>query len=244
MLVSIITVVYNGAETIEKTILSVLNQTYTDIEYIVVDGCSSDNTVAIAKSYVDKFIERGMSINVISEKDNGMYEALNKGIRLSHGELVGQINSDDWYELTAVEDMVNLFENEHYDIAWASLNVLTPLGKKIKRAFYKPILTTAGFSHPTMFTRREVLLEYPYACRDMDDDFDMVLRVKKGNKKIAVLNKPLANYVVGGMSTEKSIKNSFHRVKMKYSTYRRNGYTRFSLFYCIAVELVKYIFGG
>lgn len=243
MLVSIITVAYNSAVTIEKAIQSVLNQTYNDIEYIVVDGCSSDDTVKIAESYIQKFSDKGMTMKVISERDNGMYDALNKGVRLARGELVGQINTDDWYEINAVEVMVNHYLKDGYEMAWSNLNVITPTGVKVKRAFHKPILTTAGFCHPTMFSKRDVLLNHPYACRAMDDDFDMVLRANRDRVKIRTYSDIIANYTVGGMSTTKSLKNSISRVKMKYKTYRRNGYPRISLIYCLSVELIKYIYG-
>ena len=107
MLVTIITVAYNSEKTIAKTLESVLNQTYSDIEYIIVDGASSDGTVKVAKSFVDKFAEKeGRILKIISEPDKGMYDALNKGAGMASGEIVGQVNADDWYEPDAVEKMV------------------------------------------------------------------------------------------------------------------------------------------
>ena len=94
-----------------------------------------------------------------------------------------------------------------------------------------------------MFSKREVLLELPYACEQMDDDFEMVLRAHKAGKKIITLNKVLANYRFGGMSTTKSVKDSVKRVKMKYATYRKLGYSRFYWLYCVAIETAKYILG-
>ena len=106
MLVSIITVAFNSEQTIRKTIESVLNQTYPEIEYIIVDGASKDGTAMIASEYIDLFASReGCSLTVISEPDMGMYDALNNGARIATGELVGQINADDWYESDAVEKM-------------------------------------------------------------------------------------------------------------------------------------------
>ena len=109
LLVSIITVSFNGEDTIARTIESVLGQTYQNIEYILIDGASTDRTVEIAESFRPRFEEKNMPFTVISEPDKGMYDALNKGTRAAHGELVGQINSDDWYEPDAVETMVNLY---------------------------------------------------------------------------------------------------------------------------------------
>ena len=95
--VSIITVVYNGAKTIEHTIQSVLNQSYKNIEYIIIDGLSTDGTQKIIEKYID-------SISYfVSEKDNGLYDAMNKGIQKATGSMIGIINSDDWYNPYAVE---------------------------------------------------------------------------------------------------------------------------------------------
>ena len=87
-LVSIITVSYNSARTIRRTIESVLHQTYTNIEYWIIDGASSDETVSIAKEYENAFEKRGMEYHILSEPDRGIYDAMNKGIRLSHGEII------------------------------------------------------------------------------------------------------------------------------------------------------------
>lgn len=243
MKVTILTVAYNCGETIATAIESVLNQTYTNIEYLVIDGLSKDNTVEIAESYVAKFFEKGFIMKVISEPDKGMYDALNKGVTLASGELIGNINADDWYEPNAVEEMVRFYEKEKYDLAWADLRIIKPSGNMIKKAHVGKLWTTAGFCHPTMFSRRKVLLELPYACEKMDDDFEMVLRANKAGKKIVTLNKVLANYRFGGMSTKKSVKDLVKRVNMKYDTYRKHGYSPLYWFYCVAMETAKFIWG-
>ncbi len=241
--VSIITVCLNSEKTIERTICSVLKQTYDHIEYLVIDGKSSDHTVEIVESYREKFRERGFEFRLISEKDGSMYEALNKGAKMATGELIGNINSDDWYEPCAVAEMVGLYKEKKYDLAWADLRILKPSGDMIKRAKVGKIWTTAGFCHPTMFSRKAILLEYPYACLQWDDDFDMVTRVHKDGKKICTLNKVLANYTFGGMSTEKGLSNMRRRIKSRYQTYRRNGYSPVYWVYCFGVEAAKYILG-
>ena len=98
MKVSIITICFNSEAVIRKTIESVLNQTYTDIEYIIIDGASKDKTVEIAESYRLSLEGKGITFNVYSEPDKGIYDAMNKGINKATGELVGLINSGDWYE--------------------------------------------------------------------------------------------------------------------------------------------------
>ena len=241
--VTIITVCYNSEKTISDAIESVLNQTYKNIEYLVIDGLSKDSTAEIARKYIPIFEEKGMKMKVISEPDQGMYDALNKGARLASGELIGNINSDDWYEPVAVEKMVRLYEQENYDFAWADLRIVKPGGDIIKRAHVGRLKTTSGFCHPTMFSKREALMELPYACEQMDDDYEMILRAFKKNKKIVTLNEVLANYRIGGMSTQKSIKNTTKRIQMKYATYRKHGYSRFYWFYCVLIESVKFILG-
>ena len=104
-LVSIITVVYNGEKYLQQTIDSVVNQSYRNIEFIIIDGGSTDGTLDIIKAN-----EESVS-KWISEPDEGLYDAMNKGIRLSRGEIIGMINSDDWYELDAVKIMVEAFLN-------------------------------------------------------------------------------------------------------------------------------------
>ena len=97
MLVTIITVAYSAEATIARTMESVLHQTYESIEYIVIDGASGDRTAEIARGFQKQFDRvPGRTLTVISEPDEGMYDALNKGAALAHGELVGQINADDW----------------------------------------------------------------------------------------------------------------------------------------------------
>ncbi len=102
-LVSIITVCLNSEKTIEQTIQSVINQTYPNIEYIIIDGKSTDRTLEI----IDKY--KGKISILVSESDEGIYDAMNKGLKLATGELIGIINSDDWYESDAVETIVNSF---------------------------------------------------------------------------------------------------------------------------------------
>lgn len=135
MLVTILTVALNSETSIARTIESVLAQTYDNIEYIVIDGASTDSTVEIAKGYQSMFDGTpGRSMTIISEPDRGMYDGLNKGAQMAHGELVGQINADDWYEPDAVETMVKLYEKEHYDAAWGSIRIKKKSGDMIKHA--------------------------------------------------------------------------------------------------------------
>lgn len=244
MLVTIITVAYNSEKTISRTIESVLDQTYGDIEYLIIDGASSDKTADIARSYQERFDSReGRSLTVISEPDKGMYDALNKGAKLARGELVGQLNADDWYESDAVETMVRFYEENRYDAAWGSLLVKKPSGDVVKHAHIGKLWTTTGWCHPAMFSRRDILLEFPYALESMYDDFDYITTVYRSGKKVLTLDKVITNFSFGGMSTKKSIKEVFRRVNITYAIYRKHNMSRFYWFHRVALETWKYIVG-
>ena len=107
--VSIITICRNSAQDISKTLRSVLNQSYDNIEYIIVDGKSEDRTMEIIESYKKAFQEKGYTYRIISESDNGIYDAMYQGIDVCTGNLVGLINSGDWYESKAVSRVVEVY---------------------------------------------------------------------------------------------------------------------------------------
>lgn len=244
MLVSIITVAFNSEATIGRTIESVLNQTYENIEYIIVDGNSFDKTVEVVKSYEDQFKSKGRKLIIVSEPDKGMYDGLNKGGRMATGELVGQINADDWYEPDAVETMVGLYKKEKYDVAWGSINMI---GKKkwVKHAKIGKLWTTAGWCHPGMFSRRSVLVEFPYALESMYDDFDFITAVYRANKKIITIDKVISNFSFGsgGMSTKKGFKEVKRRVNITYGIYKKYNMSKFYWLYRWVFELAKELVG-
>lgn len=239
--VTILTVSFNAEGTIARTIESVMNQTYKNIEYIVIDGASRDNTAAIAESYIERFSSHeGCSMRVISEPDKGMYDALNKGANLAHGAIVGQINADDCYEPDAVQTMAELYEREGYDLAWGSLNVITPSRKFIKHAKRGLLWTTSHWCHPAAFARREILLEYPYPLTNSHDDFDFATHVYLDGKKIIPLDKVISNFTFGGMSTQKSIREAKKRLDEIYGIYKKYGMSKFYYLHRLAFETIKY----
>lgn len=242
MLVTIITVAYNSEKTISKTIESVLNQSYSNIEYIIVDGASTDDTLTVAKSYIDSFNEKkGRVLKIISEPDKGMYDALNKGAKMATGEIVGQINADDWYETDAVEKMVAFYEKENYDVAWGNIKIYKTTGEIIKYAKIGKIWTTTGWCHPAMFSKRTVLLEFPYALDNMYDDFEYITRVYLAKKKICTLNELISDFNFGGMSTKKNLKEALRRIELSYGIYKKHGMSCFYWFHRFFVEMAKYI---
>jgi glycosyltransferase involved in cell wall biosynthesis len=213
MKVSVITVSYNSSLTIRDTIESVLNQTFDDIEYIIVDGKSDDNTVDIIKEYELSF---GSRLRWISESDNGLYHAMNKGISMATGEVVSLLNSDDMIcEIFAIEHVVRTFqENVEIDAVYANLlfvernntNIIT---RKWIVGNQKPMKTGWDVAHPTFYVRKGVYEKYGVFDLDyrLSADFELILRFLDIYKiRAYYLNEFIVKMRVGG-ETSKNIKN-------------------------------------
>ncbi|MBQ9505029.1 MAG: glycosyltransferase [Lachnospiraceae bacterium] len=242
MKVSIITVVLNAEKTLGRTIDSVLAQTYDNIEYIIIDGRSTDNTLKIAEEYRPAFEERGYEYRIFSESDHGIYDAMNKGIIRSTGELVGIINGDDWYEPDAVEKMAKKYDQEHYDLCFADIRMHMRNGSTfIKKARVRRYTTSRDWNHPTQFVRRRVYDRFKYKCENISDDMDFYFKVKRSGMKICVINEVLANFTMGGVSSRIPLKEVWTRIMRRYRIYRNNGYSRLYIFECAAFEIIKYI---
>ena len=243
--VSIITVCYNSEETIRDTIESVLNQDYDRIEYLVIDGESKDDTVNIARSYQERFRERGFEYRIVSEKDAGLYDAMNKGIRLAGGTIIGIINSDDWYETAAVRTAVEAYREEAYGMFYADIRLIKQDGKvMIKHSRQDRFPTSRHWNHPTTFITKATYDELGgYRNEGIHDDFDLFLRIRRAGKKIVIKNEILANFRVGGASNEKSLSKCRERCRDRYRCYRNNGYSRLYLLECVAIEAAKFMIG-
>ncbi len=212
-LLSIITVVYNGVKTIEQTIQSVIQQSYQNKEYIIIDGGSIDGTVDIIKKY-----ESHLSYWV-SECDKGIYDAMNKGIGLAKGELIGIINSGDWYEENIFSTIV------HYYIETGSNQVIhgilrnfldeefySLVGNSIRRLRYDMI------QHPTCFIPRKFYktngvydTTYKYST-----DYDLILRYVNSGVKFYFVEKIIANFRLGGISSTPYAEKEMYKVRVKH----------------------------
>ena len=244
MKISIVTVAYNSEKTIRQTIESVLNQTYTNIEYLIIDGKSTDKTVEIAKSYEKKFYEKGIEYRIISEKDNGIYDAMNKGASLATGKFVAMLNSDDWYEPCAVETVVNTYNEQPFDMFYGDIRIIKENGDTIvKHSRYDKIATSRHWNHPTSFISKEIYNQMQYKCEGIHDDFDLFLRIRKAGKKIVIKNVVMANFRIGGVSNNKTLKKCRERFQNRYHIYRENGYSKLYVIECLAIETVKFLIG-
>jgi glycosyltransferase involved in cell wall biosynthesis len=204
--VSIITVCFNSAKTIRGTIESVLSQDYPDIEYIVIDGGSSDETVSIVSEYSDRIS------TIVSERDRGIYDAMNKGIALANGDIVGMLNSDDVYiNKHAVSDLIRELQEKNTDSVYADLVIVDPLDlNKVMRYYDSSYFTPNKFrfgwmpAHPTFFVRRSLYDKVgPYSLDyKISADYEMLIRLLWVEKaSYAYLKKPMVRMRHGGAST-------------------------------------------
>lgn len=209
MTISIITVTYNSASTVRYTFDSILSQTYHDIDYIVVDGGSQDGTVDVIKEYEKRFDGR---MHWISEKDDGIYDAMNKGIRMAQGEVIGILNSDDFYEDNKVlEDIANIFTTTSTEALFGNLKFVKANNtNKVIRTWigseYKEGAFLKGWhpAHPTFYVRKEIYDRYGNfdISFAVSADFELMLRfIEKGRIKTHFLNRYIVRMRLGGEST-------------------------------------------
>ncbi len=201
-LITVITVVYNGAKYLEETILSVINQTYPNVEYIIIDGGSTDGTIDIIKKYED-YIDYW-----VSEKDKGIYDAMNKGITLCFGEIVGIINSDDWYEKDAFDKVINSMNQNEGDIYYGNMTIISEKTKQELEKRYtneKKLYFGMYLNHPSTFVKLKVYKKF-----DLFDaknfkiaaDYDLLLRNKINGSSFFLIDDCLAYMRDNGVSVK------------------------------------------
>ena len=214
-LVSIITPSLNSEKTIEDTIKSVVNQTYSNIEYIIVDGGSRDGTLKIIERYQEK-ISRW-----ISEPDQGIFDAMNKGIDLSSGEIIGIINSDDWYMEKAVEKVVNSYiSHPETDIFFGDcMVVLEGIDFAfLRRGCLSRLLEEMSINHPTCFITRSAYDKWGKFDTDFKfaADYELALRFYFSGAKFLYIPEVLAFMRKGGASESIKVHLDVFRIYLRY----------------------------
>lgn len=207
MKISIITATYNSGSTLRDTIRSVLSQSYPNIEYIIVDGGSKDDTLEIINEYKNKISK------VISEPDKGIYDAMNKGISMATGDVIGILNSDDFFTSgNVVENIVKTFKSNDIDAVFGDIHFVKPdnLNKPVRHyssSIFKPALFRFGFmpAHPSFYVKRTCYEKY--GLYDLNykiaSDYDLLIRFLYVNRiKYKYLNMDFVTMRVGGASTE------------------------------------------
>lgn len=236
MKISLITVCHNAAKTINKTIDSVSSQSYNDIEYIIVDGVSTDGTIDILRNR-NNFISKW-----ISESDIGIYDAMNKGINLSTGEIIGTLNSDDClFDNNVIDKIANIFTNnpEVYCL-YGNLIFVNEKNKIVRRwvsndfknGLFEKSWTPA---HPTFYCRKEIFAKFGVYKTNykIASDVEFMFRVLEiGKVKSFYINENIVKMKIGGISTN-GLRSSMIIIKEVKKAFNENGRK---------LNLTKYIF--
>lgn len=200
MKISIVTIVYNSVLYIEKTILSVINQTYPNIEYIIIDGGSTDGTLEIIKKYSNR-------INLlISEKDNGIYDAMNKGIVHASGEWINFMNSgDSFYNNNVIDSVVKYLQNSNCEILYGDVNKIFEWGETIVKPYdLKYLKNHMIFSHQSCFVKTELAKHYPFGNKyKIAEDYNFFYNQYIKNTNFLYIPICISNFdCINGLSTK------------------------------------------
>jgi glycosyltransferase involved in cell wall biosynthesis len=215
MKITIITTTYNSSAFIADCLKSVNNQTYNNIEHIIIDGASKDNTLEIIKNVPSRIVK------IVSEPDKGIYDAMNKGIKLATGDVIGILNSDDFFTSdNVIQSVVDTFHNNNIDALYGDVHFVDPddLNKCVRyysSAVFKPTLFRFGFmpAHPSFYMKRECYEKFGLFALDykIASDYDLLIRyLYKEKIKYKYLKKDFVTMRTGGISTE----NFYSRVTL------------------------------
>ena len=234
MLFSIITPSFNSEKTIARTIESVLSQTYHDYEYIIIDGASTDGTLEIIESYRPQFNGK---LTVISEPDNGIYDAMNKGIHLAHGQLIGIINSDDFYEDGCLEYVSKKYNPDSpYQIIYGMIRIINSDYEELGLHFiHHRYLSHSMIYHPASFVSTALYEKYgSYDTRYKSAaDYDFMLKMSKNSDVEFVPDYHLlSNFMLGGISG--TYRGSLEDNEVRF----RNGLISRKIFYLMKIKIL------
>lgn len=234
-LVSIITVCRNSEKFIRGTIESVLNQTYKNIQYIIIDGKSTDKTLPIIEEYRERFDNR---LTLVSEKDSGIYNAMNKGIALVKGELVGIINSDDYYELDAVEKMVEQYEIHGSGVYYGYERLLKDEKEYCVVRRDPCFLNEAMINHEATFITTDIyknIGNFNEKYRIVAD-YDLMLRIKKAETAFFPVDSIISNFRFGGASSSRTVWLECFKLKRNWGIISKSVYLCYS--FAVRMEIL------
>lgn len=217
-LFSIITVCYNSEKTISRCIESILNQGFYNLEFIIIDGLSQDNTIEIIKSYESTFNKTNMNYIWISEKDNGIYDAMNKGIKMASGEYAFFMGSDDYIIEGSLEKLAYQINNKKYDNL-----IALPVKIAEKKHLSYPIINDnlCIVHHQGAIFNCDLLKKFFYSNKyKIHSDFDLITRYIK-NYGIKYVDIPICTFSKGGKSTNG--KDVFISIKELFDIFTSNG---------------------
>lgn len=231
--ISIVTVVFNGASTLERTIKSVIAQNYDSVEYIIIDGASTDGTLSIIDKYKDHLAY------FHSKKDKGIYDAMNQGIDIATGDYIALINADDWLEDNVIEKIVNILQcNEKIDILHGNINYIRNNESKL----YKPKLDKKAFLwhgmsyfHPTFFVKKEVYNTIKYdETYKLLSDYKFTLECFNEGYCFYYFDEVIVNFSADGASS-----NFRTRILEGHNIRLENGYSRVLVYLSTLLRIFK-----
>lgn len=239
-MISIITATYNSAETINDTIKSVLCQTNKDFEYIIVDGGSTDETIDIVKSYESEFSGR---LKWVSEKDKGIYDAMNKGIKMASGDIIGILNSDDYYTSDDIlQTIADAFKCQNVDAIYGDIHFIKDgVPDKCVRYYssrlFSPFWLRFGFmpAHSSFYCKREVFDKSGLYRLDykIGSDYEMMVRLFRKHKiSSRYVPKDFVTMRTGGASNS-NLQSRLTLIKEDVKACRDNGIYTNELFICL-----------
>jgi glycosyltransferase len=226
--VSIITATYNSKSMIKSSMDSVISQDYPNVEYVIVDGKSNDNSLDIIEGY----IKMNFPIKLISEKDEGVYDAFNKGIMLTTGDIIGFVHADDFLNSnTILSEIVSIFQNNDVDGVYGDLQYVkvSDTNNVVRnwksRPFYPEMIKNAWMPpHPTLFLRKEVYEKHGHfdTSYKISADYEFILRIFKDQfLNFEYLPKVITTMRLGGISNG-SLRNIALKVKEDYRAMRKH----------------------
>ena len=222
--ISIITPTYNSENTLDGTVNALLRQNFSDFEYIVIDGVSKDGTIKKLESYIPAFEAKGVKVTIVSEPDKGVYDAMNKGIALAKGDLIGITNSDDWYEDNVLDVMWNKYTDGVVDKSNSMLYGIERVWKHGKVYMVQrrgaAFISEGVMPHSTFFVAREVYEKYgvfDLSVRVLAD-YDFISRCVSKGVDLVEVDAIISNFQLGGISSSYfDFYSDYYNIQLKYN---------------------------